>query len=54
MVLEALHLAQIDFRRGLLDPQHVEQMNEAVHELIADTVEYEDVTPPVAARKDNG
>jgi hypothetical protein len=38
----------------LLDPKHVEQMNEAVRELIADTVEYEDVTPPVAARKDNG
>jgi predicted PurR-regulated permease PerM len=54
VVLEALHLAQIDFRRGLLDPKHVEQMNEAVHELIADTVEYEDVTPPVAGREDNG
>src|SRR6266480_4601043 len=54
VVLKALNLAQIDFRRGLLDPQHVEQMNEAVHELIADTVDCEDVTPPVAARKDNG
>ena len=54
VVLKALHLAQIDFRRGLLDPKHVEQMNEAVHELIADTIDYEDITPPVAARKDNG
>ena len=54
VVLEALNLAQIDFRRGLLDPKHVEQINEAVHELIADTTDYEDVTPPVAARKDNG
>ena len=54
VVLKALNLAQIDFRRGLLDPKHVEQMNEAVHELIADTVDCEDVTPPVAARKDNG
>ena len=54
VVLEALHLAQIDFRRGLLDSKHVEQMNEAVHELIADTIEYEDITPPVGARKDNG
>lgn len=53
VVLEALHLAQIDFRRGLLDPKHVEQINEAVHELIADTSDYEDVTPPVAARKSN-
>jgi predicted PurR-regulated permease PerM len=53
VVLEALNLAQIDFRRGLLDPKHVEQINEAVHELIADTSDYEDVTPPVAARKDN-
>ena len=43
VVLKALNLAQIDYRRGLLDPQHVEQMNEAVHELIADTVDYEDV-----------
>ena len=54
MVLKALNLAQIDLRRGLLDPKHVEQMNEAVHELIADTVDCEDVTPPEAARKDNG
>jgi predicted PurR-regulated permease PerM len=53
VVLEALNLAQIDFRRGLLDPKHVEQINEAVHELIADTNDYEDVTPPVVARKDN-
>ena len=53
VVLEALNLAQIDFRRGLLDPKHVEQINEAVHELIADTSDYEDVTPPVAARNDN-
>jgi hypothetical protein len=53
VVLEALHLAQIDFRRGLLDSKHVEQMNEAVHELIADTIEYEDITPPVGARKDS-
>ena len=54
VVLKALNLAQIDLRRGLLDPKHVEQMNEAVHELIADTVDCEDATPPEAARKDNG
>jgi predicted PurR-regulated permease PerM len=54
VVLEALQLAQIDSRRGLLEPRHVEQMNEAVHELIADTVDYEDVTPPAATQKDNG
>jgi predicted PurR-regulated permease PerM len=54
VVLEALNLAQIDFRRGLLDPKHVEQINEAVNELMADTIDYEDVTPPAAARKDNG
>jgi predicted PurR-regulated permease PerM len=53
VVVKALNLAQIDFRRGLLDPKHIEQMNEAVHELIADTIDYEDVTPPVAAGKDN-
>jgi predicted PurR-regulated permease PerM len=53
VVLEALNLAQIDFRRGLLDSKHVEQINEAVHELIADTIDYED-TPQAADRKDNG
>jgi hypothetical protein len=34
VVLEALRFAQIDFRRGLLDSKHVEQINEAVHELM--------------------
>jgi predicted PurR-regulated permease PerM len=53
VVLEALNLAQIDFRRGLLDPKHVEQINEAVHELMVDTIDSEDVTP-ADARKDNG
>lgn len=53
VVLEALNLAQIDFRRGLLDPKHVEQINEAVHELMADTIDSEDVTPAAVARKDN-
>jgi predicted PurR-regulated permease PerM len=54
VVVEALNLAQIDFRRGLLDLKHVEQMNEAVQELIADTIDCEDATPPVAAGKDKG
>jgi hypothetical protein len=54
VVLEALHLAQIDFRRGMLDSKHVEQINEAVRELIAETIENEDITPPVGAQKDNG
>jgi hypothetical protein len=49
--MEALKLAQIDFRRGLLDPKHVEQINEAVHELIADTIDYEDVTPGQPSEK---
>jgi predicted PurR-regulated permease PerM len=53
VVLEALNLAQIDFRRGLLDTKHVEQINEAVHELMADTIDSEDVTPTAVARKDN-
>ena len=53
VVLEALNLAQIDFRRGLLDPKHVEQINEAVDELMADTIDSEDVTPAAVARKDN-
>jgi hypothetical protein len=51
IVMEALKLAQIDFRRGLLDPKHVEQINEAVHELIADTIDYEDVTPRQPSEK---
>jgi hypothetical protein len=54
VVLEALRLAQVDFRRGLLDLKHVEQMNDAIQELIADTVECEDATPAVAAGKDKG
>ena len=52
VVLEALNLAQIDFRRGLLNSKHVEQMNEAVNELIADTIDCEDITPRVGARKE--
>ena len=51
VVMEALKLAQIDFRRGLLDPKHVEQINEAVRELIADTIDYEDVTPRPPSEK---
>ena len=51
VVLEALHLAQIDFRRGLLDSKHVEQMNEAVDELIADTIDCEDITLRSAPEK---
>src|SRR4029079_15824039 len=54
VVLEALRLAQVDFRRGLLDLKHVEQMNEAIQELIADTGECEDATPALAAGKDKG
>jgi hypothetical protein len=53
VVLEALNLAQIDFRRGLLDTKHVEQINEAVHELMADTIDSEDVTPAAVTQKDN-
>ncbi len=52
VVLKALILAQVDFRRGLLDIKHIEQIDEAVRELIADTADYEDVTAGPAARKE--
>ncbi len=45
IVLPALILAQIDFRRGVLDAKHVAQINETVHGLIADLSEHDDVTP---------
>jgi predicted PurR-regulated permease PerM len=52
VALKALILGQVDFRRGLLDTKHIEQINEAIHELIADTADYEDVNPAPAARKE--
>jgi predicted PurR-regulated permease PerM len=52
IVLPALALAQVDFRRGVLDAKHVEQINDTVHGLIADLSEHEDVTPPKPARKE--
>jgi predicted PurR-regulated permease PerM len=52
IVLPALALAQIDFRRGVLDTKHVEQINDTMHGMIADLSEHEDVTPPKPARKD--
>lgn len=52
MVLKALILAQIDFRRGLLEPTHVEQINQAVRELVAATADQDDTTPERGKRKD--
>jgi predicted PurR-regulated permease PerM len=52
IVLPALALAQIDFRRGVLDTKHVEQINDTMHGMIADLSEHEDVTPPKPARKE--
>src|SRR6266480_472825 len=46
IVLPALILAQIDFRRGVLDAKHVAQINDTVHGLIVDLSEHDDVTPP--------
>ena len=54
VVIKALILAQVDFRRGLLDTKHVQQVNEAVRDLIAETADYEDKTPAPADRKDRG
>ncbi len=50
MVLKALILAQIDVRRGVLDGEHVEHINEAVRELIASTADEDDVTPASRAK----
>jgi predicted PurR-regulated permease PerM len=52
VVLRALILSQIDFRRGLLDGKHVEQIKEAVRELIEATADEDDATPARAAEKD--
>jgi predicted PurR-regulated permease PerM len=54
VVLKALQLAQIDFRRGLLDGEHVERLNEAVRELIAATADEEDATPSARKEKAGG
>src|SRR5437764_2913182 len=54
VLIKALILAQVDFRRGLLDTKHVQQVNEAVRDLIAETADYEDKTPAPADRKDRG
>jgi predicted PurR-regulated permease PerM len=52
IVLPALVLAQVDVRRGVLDAKHVAEINDTVHELIADLSEHEDVTPVPAVRKE--
>jgi predicted PurR-regulated permease PerM len=52
VALKALILGQVDFRRGLLEEKHIEQIHEAIRELIADTADYEDATPGPAARKE--
>ena len=52
IVLPALVLAQIDFRRGVLDAKHVAQINDTVHGLITDLSEHEDVTPTRIIRKE--
>jgi predicted PurR-regulated permease PerM len=52
VVLKALILAQIDVRRGLLDGEHVEHINEGVRELIANTGEDDDVTPAPSGGKE--
>jgi predicted PurR-regulated permease PerM len=51
VVLKALILAQIDVRRGLLDNEHVEHINEGVRELIANTGDQDDVTPAPSGGK---
>jgi predicted PurR-regulated permease PerM len=52
IVLPALVLAQVDYRRGVLDAKHVEQVNETVHGLIADLSEHDDTTPAALLRRD--
>jgi predicted PurR-regulated permease PerM len=52
VVLKALILAQIDVRRGLLDGDHVEHINEGVRELIANTGDEDDVTPPPSGKEE--
>jgi len=52
IVLPALILAQIDFRRGVLDAKHVAQIDETVQGLVAELSEHDDATPPQLLRKE--
>ncbi|HLH93446.1 MAG TPA: AI-2E family transporter [Xanthobacteraceae bacterium] len=52
VALKALILAQIDLRRGLLDGDHIEHINEGIRELIASTADYDDVTPAPRREKE--
>jgi predicted PurR-regulated permease PerM len=45
VVLQALVLAQGDFRRGALDQEHVDHINQTVRRLIDDLALYDDKTP---------
>jgi predicted PurR-regulated permease PerM len=51
MVLQALILAQVDVRRGVLDAKQVEQINEVVRELVAELSDREDATPQRSAEE---
>jgi predicted PurR-regulated permease PerM len=44
VVLPALILAQSDARRGVLDPKHIEQINDVIQELVTEMAEHEDAT----------
>jgi predicted PurR-regulated permease PerM len=52
VVLKALILAQIDVRRGLLDRDHIEHINEGVSEILANTGDDDDVTPAPSGGKE--
>lgn len=54
VALRALMLAQIDYRRGLLDANHVEHINEAVRELVAAAADHDDVVPVLAKKDKDG
>jgi hypothetical protein len=52
IVIPALTLAQVDYRRGVLDPKHVAQINDTVQGLISELGEYADLTPERTGRKE--
>ena len=52
IVIPALALAQVDFRRGVLDAKHVAQIKETIQGLVTELSQHEDATPERTSRKD--
>jgi hypothetical protein len=49
LALEGLRLAELDVRRGVLDPNSSQRIRAAVEGLVADLSDFDDVAPPLPA-----